>query len=291
MRHFRAFGSAAALLLPLCSYAFPECSLYTLRGTWAYQGQGTVMMNVPGSPSPVPAPYAGVGIMKIDFQGRYTAHVTDSIGGQVQDIDFAGSIQVNPDCTATDTYPPGSLQGADRLVIVGNGTEMYAMPTISPMGPTAGMAHFRRLSWGEPPQCTSDMVRGYYAGPRQGTQMMPVPGQSQPTAVPFSAIHTATFQYGGTGTAASAASLGGTIVDFEFPRISIAVNADCTATMKYTGVAKQFPGQTFTGAVKYIVLNYGNELIGMDIEANTGLPGIVLDNLERISMVPINPDR
>ena len=61
--------------------------------------------------------------------------------------------------------------------------------------------------------------------------------------------------------------------------------------MKYTGTSKQFPGQTFTGTVKYIVLNYGNELIGMDTEANTGLPAVVLDNLKRISMVPIVPDQ
>ena len=57
--------------------------------------------------------------------------------------------------------------------------------------------------------------------------------------------------------------------------------------MKYSGTSKQFPGQTFTGAVKYIVLNYGNELIGMDTEANTGLPGVVLDNLKRISLAPL----
>jgi hypothetical protein len=60
--------------------------------------------------------------------------------------------------------------------------------------------------------------------------------------------------------------------------------------MKYSGVSKQFPGMTFTGSVKYIVVNNGNELIGMDIEANTGLPGVVLDNLKRISMVPVVPD-
>jgi hypothetical protein len=121
--------------------------------------------------------------------------------------------------------------------------------------------------------------------------MMPVPGQSQPVPIPFSAIHTATFQNGGTGTAASTASLGGSIVDFEFPQISVSVNSDCTATMQYTGVSKQFPGQTFTGTVRYVVLNYGNELIGMDTAANTGLPAVVLDNLKRISIMPIIPNR
>ncbi len=290
MRHCRTLTGAAALLLPLCSYAFPECSLNTVRGTWAYQGRGTVMMNLPGSSTPVPVPFTGLGIGKIDYQGRYTFHATTSAGGQVQDVDVAGSIQVNPDCTATNTYTSGSVQGADRLIILDGGNEMRSMPTKFPLGPFAGMFYFRRVAWGEA-QCGGYMVRGVYAGPREGTQMMPVSGQSQPVPVPFSAIHTATFQYRGTGTAASTASLGGTIADFEFPATSIAVNPDCTATMKYTGTSAQFPGQTFTGTVKYIVLNYGNELIGMDTEANTGLPAVVLDNLKRISMTPMVPNR
>ncbi len=290
--HFRSFAGAAALLLPLCSSCFAQgrCSSSTVRGTWAYQGHGTVMLNVPGSSSPAPVPFAALGMGKIDYQGRYTFHATISVGGQVQDVDFSGSMQVNPDCTATATYTSGSLQGADRLVILDNGNEMRSMPTTFPLGPSAGMFYLRRVAWGEA-RCGGYMVSGVYAGPREGSQMAPVPGQSQPVPVPFSAIHTATFKHGGTGMAASTASLGGAIVDFEFPAVSIAVNPDCTATMKYTGVSKQFPGQTFTGTVKYIVLNYGNELIGLDTEANTGLPAVVLDNLKRISMVPLVPNR
>jgi hypothetical protein len=296
MRHHRTFARAAALLLSLCSSSFAQsrCSSDTVRGTWAYQGHGTVMMNVPGSSSPVPVPFTGLGIMKVDYQGLYAVHATISVGGQIQEVEFSGSIQVNPDCTATNSYTSGTLQGADRLTILDNGAEMYSMPTKFPLGPAAGMFHLRRIAWGDwnwNPPCTVDMVRGYYAGPREGTQMVPGASPSQLVPVPFSAIHTATFQNGGTGTAASTASLGGAIVDFEFPSISISVNPDCTATMKYTGASKQFPGQTFTGSVKYIVLNYGSELIGMDTEANTGLPAVVLDNVKRISMAPIVPDR
>jgi hypothetical protein len=248
------------------------------------------MMNISGSSSPVPVPITGLGIAKIDYQGRYKVRATMSTGGQLQDVDFSGSIQVKPDCTATATYTSGSAQGADRLIILDGGNEMQSMPTTFPLGPFAGMIHFRRVAWGEEAQCTGNMVRGSYVGPREGTQMVAVPGQAQAVPVPFSAIHTAAFQNNGTGTATSTASLGGAIVDFEFSSISIAVNPDCTAIMKYSGVSKQFPGMTLTGSVKYIVVNYGNELIGMDTEANTGLPGVVLDNLKRISMVPVVPD-
>lgn len=287
MRRYRTLAGAAALLFPLCGSAFAQwrCSPDTVRGTWAYQGRGTVMMNVSGGATPVPVPFAALGMMKVDGQGRYTARVTMSTGGQIQDLDFSGSIQVNPDCTGTNTYTFGSQPGSDRLVVLDYGTAMRAMPTQFPLGPFAGMFNLRHIPW-YAAQCSGYMVRGVYAGPREGTQMMPVAGQSQPAAVPFSAIHTAMFQYGGTGAAASTASMGGAIVDFEFPSVSMTVNPDCTATMKYSGTSQKFPGQTFTGTVKFIVLNYGNELIGMDTEANTGLPGVVLDNLKRISIVP-----
>src|SRR5512140_2785317 len=107
MRHHRTFVCAAAFVLSLCSPSFAECSLNTVRGTWAFQGRGTGFINVPGSSTPMPAPFVALGTVKIDNQGRYTAHGTASAGGQVQDADWSGSIQVNPDCTATDTYTYG----------------------------------------------------------------------------------------------------------------------------------------------------------------------------------------
>lgn len=293
MRQCRILAGAALLLLLLCSSTFAQwrCSLITVRGSWGWQSHGTAMVTVPGSPTPVPVPYASLGIMEVDQLGHYTAHATISAGGQVQEVHFPGLIEVNADCTATDTYALGPTEGVDRLVILENGNAIEGMPMKHPLGPVAGTFHFQRIQGSRKPSCTTDMVRGLYAGPREGTQMLPVPGQPELMPVPFSAIHTATFQIGGTGRASSTASLGGAIVDFEFPSLSIAVNPDCTATMRYTGISKQFPGQTFTGAIKYIVLNHGDELIGMDTEANTGLPAVVLDKLKRVSMVPIAPDR
>jgi len=135
MRPHRTFASAAALLLPLCSSSFAQCSPAAVSGTWAYQSHGTVMMTVAGSSSPAPVPFTGLGIMKIDYQGSYSVHATMSAGGQVQDVDSSGSIQVSPDCTATATYTSGPVQGADRLIILDNRNEMRSMPTKFPLGP------------------------------------------------------------------------------------------------------------------------------------------------------------
>ena len=287
MRHHRTFACAAALLIVLstCSFAQP-CSQATVRGTWGFQGHGTVMVSLPGVSTPVPAPFVALGTLQIDYQGRYTAHGTASAGGQIQDADWSGSIQVNPDCMATDTYNYGSVQSADRFVILNNGNEMRAMPTKFFTGPVAGMYSFRRISWGEP-QCTSQMVRGVYGGTSEGYYMIPVLGQPQPVPTPFSAIFSMTLSPNGSGTIATTASLAGSVADVQFPDVSMTVKPDCTAILKRKA---QYAGQSVAGTVRYIVLNYGNELIGMETENSTGLP-IKLENHKRISMYPMSPDR
>lgn len=291
MRHTRTFACAAALLIALCSHSFAQpCSQATVRGTWGWQGHGTAMVKVPGSATPMPVPLVSLGTLNVDSQGGYTAHGTASLGGQILDADWTGSIKVNPDCTAADTYNYLSVEAADRFVILDNGNEMRSMPTKFPTGPVAITYSFRRISWGEA-HCTSDMARGVYGGAIEGTYMIPVPGQPQRVPTAFSAISTQNFQHGGTGTAVNTASLGGTLFDVEFPQLSMQANPDCTATMVYTdATSKQFPGLTFSGTVKYIVLNHGDELLGMDIESNVGLP-ITLLNYKRISRIPVGPDR
>ena len=247
------------------------------------------MVTAPGSSTPVPVPFAGLGIMTIDYQGRETDHATAAAGGQIQEVDSSGTIQVNPDCTATETWTFGGEQFTGRYVILDNGNEMRYLPTKFPGGPTVGIAYLRRLSWGEP-QCTSDMVRGVYAGSYEGTVMMLVPGQSQPVPTPAAAILAITFQHGGTGTATATASLGGTILDVDFSKLSIDVNPDCTATLNYTAVSRQLPGQTFTGSAKYIVLNQGNELWALATKDSGGLP-VMVESYKRISMMPLASDR
>lgn len=285
MRHFRNFAFAATLLVPGCNPSFAQCSVHMVRGAWGWQSHGTAMMAVAGSTTPVPVPFVSLGIMDVDHEGKYTAHATLSVGGQVQEMDFPGTIQVNADCTAVDTYTLGPVEGTDRLVILDYGNEMQLMPTKHPLGPVTGRGYFRRIAWGKA-QCTSDMVRGEYRGTAEGTYMVLMPGQQQRAPTPFSGIFSQNFRRGGTGTATATGSMGGSLVDVEFPQLSFEVSPNCIATVKYTGgVSKQVPGQTFSGTVKYIVLNYGNELIGMETESNVGLP-IEVENHKRVYFKP-----
>ena len=105
MRHIHLVR-AAALLLPLCSCSFGQwrCTSQTVRGTWAYQGRGTVMMNVSGNP--VAVPFTGVGIGKIDPQGGYTVHATMAAGGQVAPL-----VPLHPDFETQRESSARSLRG------------------------------------------------------------------------------------------------------------------------------------------------------------------------------------
>ena len=239
-------------------------------------------MDVAGSPTPVP--FASLGIMKVTPQGSYTASGTISVGGQVQDTKLTGTIQVNPDCTGTDTYNIGPFQGSDRFVILDNGNEMQMMPTVHPLGPVAGRAVLPAYSWGEP-NCTTDMVRGVYGGTGTGTTVVSLPGFPEPVPLPFSAVYSLTFERVGNGTGKATASLGGTIFESKFPKLSMVVNSECMATMEWTGEADLLPGETHTGTIKYIVLDHGNELMGLEIKDSIALP-IEIENLKRISIVP-----
>jgi hypothetical protein len=284
---WRVVVVAAILVLTLGGPALAQCSSSTVRGTWAFQGQGTALMTVPGSPMPVPMPFVSLGTMRIDWQGRYTGQGTISVGGQVQDMGFSGSIQVNPDCTAVEAGSVGPLQTAGRLVILDNGNEMRELPTTHPLGPVIELAYFRRLSWGEP-HCQSETVRGVYQGSGAGTFMVQVPGQPQPVPSPFAGLFTMNFDGDGTGSGVASASLAGSLADVEFPEISMKVNHDCTATLEYKGSVKQAPGQVFSGTIKYIVLAHGNELLGMEVVSSIGLP-IELESHRRIAMRPLPP--
>lgn len=278
-----------ALMLAASVPVFAECSAHTVRGAWAFQGQGTALMTIPGAATPTPVPFVSLGTMSIDRHGRYKGKGTISIGGQVQEVEYAGAIQVNPDCTAIETGTVGPLQTAGRLIILDKGNEMRELPTTHPLGPVTELAYFRRISWGKP-HCTQDTVRGVYGGSGNGTFMVPVPGQPAPVPMPFSGIFTMSFDGEGTGSGRATASLGGGLAEVEFPELTLTVNRDCTATLKYNGVVAQAPDQSFSGTLEYIVLNHGDELIGMETESSIGQP-IELESHKRISMVPPDSDR
>ena len=276
MRHF-------FLLLASCAAAFSQCSLDSVQGTWAYQSQGTMMTLAPGSSTPVAVPFVGFGVQKIDYQAKFTLNGRLNAGGQIQSIQVTGSIQVDPSCTATDSYTLPGVPGvrSDRLLIFDNGNEMRLMGTNA--GGVAA-ATYRRVAWGEP-QCTTDMVHGVYGGYFDGAYRMIPPGQTDATVVPSSGIVGATIQWDGTGSGVATMSFGGAVVDVTFPQLTLQVKPDCTATMSWKAVSRS---GNENGQEQFIILNNGNELWGMQTQNSSATP-ITVNRFKRLSMTPVAP--
>jgi len=76
------------------------CSLSTLKGTYAVQGQGTIVAQLPGFPVP-PFPFAEVALDFLDGAGNISGKFTSNVDGVVIPGTVAGTYTVNSDCTGT----------------------------------------------------------------------------------------------------------------------------------------------------------------------------------------------
>jgi len=279
--------------LAACSACFSQCTQNTLRGTWALYTQGVIMMTPPGSTQAAPALGAQLLTIKVDYQGRFTGSGFMSLNGQTASGSLGGVFQVNPDCTATDTFwinsitgmPPFPGQGFERLVILNNGTEMRGQVTQGVLGAPVGVDYYRRISWGDA-QCTSDMVRGLYAFSYEGAVVMTPPGETQPQAVPTSIVGTSWVDYQNRMTGGMTNSMGGAMMDFNFVNSSGSVNADCTGISTWSivpkGTTQALPGQ---GIDHTVVLNGGDEIISITTQGVMGGP-VLIGKMKRISLTP-----
>jgi len=276
----------------VCGACFAQCSQDMVRGTWGVYTQGIMMMTPAGGTAAVPAPAAQLVVLKVDYQGNSSGNGTAVLGGQVITGTFAGTIQVNPDCTATYTFtlkiagmPPIPGQGTDRVIILDHGNEMRSMTTQGLLGGPVGISYFRRMSWGDA-QCSAGVVHGVYAFHYDGTVLMTPTGQSQVQAVPVSMIGASSVDYQGNMTGAMTQSAGGTMMDFAFVDSTGTINADCTGVSKWRiapkGTTQAMPGQ---GIDQMIVLDNGDEILALTTQGVLGSP-ILIGHLKRVSTTP-----
>jgi hypothetical protein len=80
-----------------CVYAANACSNGSVAGKWALSSNGTLL--TAGGQVPV----AAVANFSINDSGTLSGRQTRSLGGQVADETFTGSINVNADCSAEST--------------------------------------------------------------------------------------------------------------------------------------------------------------------------------------------
>jgi hypothetical protein len=82
-----------------------------LKGAYPIEGQGTILMQLPGLPAP-PAPFDEVGIDMFNRDGTFTGAVTVNIGGVVFPVTVTATYTVNNDCSGTATI--NTSIGGDR---------------------------------------------------------------------------------------------------------------------------------------------------------------------------------
>lgn len=78
-----------------------KCSARTIKGTYGYTAQGTIL---PGSPLPVPpGPFVSIGQVTLDGNGNITEHTTnDNFNGTIlPTINYTGTYTVDDNCGGT----------------------------------------------------------------------------------------------------------------------------------------------------------------------------------------------
>lgn len=98
-----------------------SCSVASLGGTYAIQGQGTIVAQIPNFPPP-PFPFAETGIVTFDRAGKLSGKTTVSFNGFVVQPTFTGTYTVNSDCTGSFTIQSSiGITLHDDVVVIGGG--------------------------------------------------------------------------------------------------------------------------------------------------------------------------
>jgi hypothetical protein len=289
----------ALLAAALCSglQAQAPCSIETVRGVWVETTSvGTAMVPVPGRAQAVAAPVAALGMYSIDEQGRLAGWFNIMMAGDYSDASIAGHVAVSPNCTGTIRFTvtplgaPGPLpgEGAFRILVLDNGNEIRAMSVTAFPFKYTGVETHRRIVRNShaAPMCTAETVRGSYGAAAEGITLMTIPGQALPAPAPYSGIGALAIDGRGGITGGNIASVAGGLAEMEFADASLQVFADCTGIVAYRmkpkGAAAALPGQGF---MKFVILENGDEIRGLEIQAATGKP-LLPSVLKRMSKEP-----
>jgi hypothetical protein len=254
MRNRLTYVIAVLIFLLPCAPVAAQpsrCSARTVVGTYALSVQGSTLITSPGAALPTAAPFASLAIVSIDRTGRIAGTGYAAFAGQIGQSPFEGTIDVNPDCTATVRTSAGT---ASVDVILDGGDQMkgllYEFPVGKPLlqGVARRLSHFPAIAW--PRRCSQEDARGTYAVTHQGTYLMPAP-------VPALTVALASIDDQGQVSGAGTISMAGTAMPYEITRGRIEVNADCTAVLDMSVKSGALED---AGKAWMILLDGGNEI-------------------------------
>ncbi len=286
MRHNTSRYIGFSLPLFLCSLlpAQPaRCTQDTVVGTYAIATQGTMLMPASTGSQPVAVPAASLALVSWDAQGVMSGQSFGALGGAISPVPGAGTIQVNPDCTAVVKTAVGTTS---LDVILDEGREiravMYQGPGVTPMVQGIARRISRIPSTVAPAQCSQADVHGVYAVTYQGTYMIPQPAASQAAPVPALMIALVSIDYQGRLSGHGKATTGGVSTDFTIVDGAVDVKADCSAVAQMSVKSGLIADQ---GKSWMAVLDGGSELWALQTASNLGKP-IVTGTWKRISPIP-----
>ena len=147
----------AVLLIVWLCFALPaqvQCSSQNLRGNWSMSLSGWA---VPTAEGPWGAanqmlPIVGLGVASIDNAGKMTGPGTHVLAGLVFDLEFAGTVEVNSDCTGLLKYSikikgfpnlPGCIE---QFVFDPVRQEMVSVSIQSPISKPMWVATWKRIN-------------------------------------------------------------------------------------------------------------------------------------------------
>jgi hypothetical protein len=138
-----AMAAIAALVVWLpavkCAVATPTvvhaqnenggCSLASLNGPYATEGQGTIVGQLPGLPPP-PFPFGEVVLDHFNGAGSFFGNASVNLGGVALPVSFTGTYTVNSDCTGTVTVNTSlGLTLHNAMVVIGGGQRFILTQT------------------------------------------------------------------------------------------------------------------------------------------------------------------
>jgi hypothetical protein len=211
-------------------FASPEkCSQATLKGTYGFYEEGTIVEAFPGFPPP-PVPFATAGMITYDGKGKLSGKDTTNMNGWGGAPDtFTGTYTVNPDCTYSDVFTTSSgLSFHDAGTITGFGR----LQEVDSIDTDAGVVAFGTVKKAPQGRCSVAMLKGRYGLFEQGTILEPIYG-FPPPPLPFATAGIITYDGKGKLSGKDTTSLDGVTAPDTFTG-TYTVNPDCTYSDEFT---------------------------------------------------------
>jgi len=117
-------------IVVLCGFSFLNPVTRASTGCTNADLNGSFGFSISGSNVALGVPFALLGTFSADGQGKFKGNGTESVKGEITQLQFDGTYHVSTDCSGTAVLTfVGGIQTTLGFVIVDNGKEVLLMDT------------------------------------------------------------------------------------------------------------------------------------------------------------------